>query len=85
MSSIRQMIDCRTEFNREFEIKQTPDSFPGAFLSLDAELERAIKEEYKDTISIKIAGDGTKVIRISNFGTIQFSLVKDSNSSYEKL
>ena len=87
MSSIRQMKDCRTDFNREFEIKRTPDSFPGAFLSLDAELERAITEEYKDTIpnrmSIKIAGDGTKVTRISNFGKIQFSLVKDSNSSYE--
>ena len=85
LPSVSQLKDCRNEFNDEFEIQRTPGSFPGAFLSFDTELRRAIAEEFKETkpdkICVKLAGDGAKVTRISNFVTIQFSVLSDKASS----
>ena len=71
---------CQEDINSLYHFERIPGNIPGAYVSLESELIRYIKQHVNpetDKIKIKIQGDGSKVSRISNFVVLSFSVITD--------
>ena len=67
------IVEERSKLNRIFHIERTPGEKPGAHISSKKEISNFVKandlQPSETPIKIKLAGDGTKVSRLSSFVT----------------
>lgn len=76
---------CRKQMNLIYTVQKTPP-IPGAQLEFEIVLRDELSKFLsnpdnagKQTVHIKICGDGTKVSRIANYVCLSFSLLDDEN------
>ena len=72
---------CRDEISKSVTFERTSGNIPRAFVRLKDELSRCIKAkslDNKETLKIKISGDGSRVSRISSFIVFSFNIVQDN-------
>lgn len=76
------IIQERSNLSNIYHIERTPGKTPGAYVSIKDEIIRYIQTNHIDNgtpIKIKLAGDGAKVSRISNFLTFTLSILNQNN------
>lgn len=75
--------------NLIYTVQKTPSPIPGAQLEIvfRDELSKFLSNldnAGKQTVRIKICGDGTKVSRIANYVCLSFSLLDDEEMFYQQ-
>ena len=71
----------RSELLQDINIERVPGNIQGAYVSLLDEIKRHIKQndsQVTDTIKVKIAGDGSRVSRVSNFIVLSMSFLNEN-------
>lgn len=83
------IVQERNAIDTKFNIERCPGNVPGVYVSISSEISSYVR--YNDLpndkpLRIKIAGDGTRVSRISSFVTISMSFLEaDKSLTNDKL
>lgn len=76
------IVQERANINDTIQVERTPGETPGAYVSIKDEIKRYIQENEPDNespIKVKLAGDDSKVSRISNFVILTLSFPDENN------
>ena len=82
------IVQERAELDSMFQIERCPGNIPGVYVSVTNEIASFIRNNgllNDKPFKIKVAGDGTRVSRISSFVTISMSFPESDNDTLKTL